>query len=258
MNEEQKAAEDGGLVKTVCISYPRSGHHLLTNLLLKYFSKDMSMGSKASRPDLSQPVVAGKLVYCEFYQHCNQTPCTDERVNYMKNHDRPPQLDPDSLDNVVVQYRHPLASLLSFFELRKGRMPESAKEFKRFLDKMGPEVMAFFNKWVVNKRAGTLLVPYEQLVSNPSSLLAAVVRHLDPAHEPDAELIEAVVKAQGIFNSDKLDKFMPMLGELFREWEDAHPELFEGYGIARLVKDAPAKKTAAPKPKGGWQRLVGA
>src|SRR5688572_24745728 len=68
------------LIPTLCVSPPRSGHHLLTNYLFKYFSGDVTFSDLAGHETAyraKEIIAAGPLYYCEYYNHCRRIPCID-------------------------------------------------------------------------------------------------------------------------------------------------------------------------------------
>ena len=116
--------------KILCITIPRSGHCLLLNLLLKYFSGNMKYPEIQG---LNTPIMcketlsAGDLHYCEYYNHCRKIPCIDPHTNFQKNHDYDLSLENNPNYNYIIQFRHPVEVFISWYKFR-------IKYDKKFLD----------------------------------------------------------------------------------------------------------------------------
>src|SRR4030042_821818 len=75
--------------KTVCVTFPRSGHHMLVRLLTRYYAGEL--GPLQDSPKIQKLAAkhhyrAGKLCYCEYYDHCRTVPCSDTNTNFQKTH----------------------------------------------------------------------------------------------------------------------------------------------------------------------------
>ena len=79
------------------VSYPRSGHGLLAEFLIRYFGPSFS--------------------YCEYYGHCRQAPCANPHNHFQKNHDFGLALPVPRDRPLLIQYRNPLYSIASNFAL---------------------------------------------------------------------------------------------------------------------------------------------
>jgi hypothetical protein len=79
------------------LSFPRSGRHLMVRCL-KQIYKD-------------------PLHYCEFYTHWRRTPCSDPATNLQKKHDFKLRISKSADQRYVVQYRHPVEAISSWFNL---------------------------------------------------------------------------------------------------------------------------------------------
>lgn len=152
---------------TECVSYPRSGHHGLVDVLRAYF--------------------ADAFVYCESYD-------TPEKklglpggalTNFQKNHDfelSTPVL-PDR--QYLIQIRHPLQAIESWDELdRRAGYPAQPQE-----NKLGFWT-AFVNKWVLAPIPRRLVVDYADLVERPTSTMVSVIQFLIHHQRVDMELLE--------------------------------------------------------------------
>jgi len=106
-----------------CVSIPRSGHHLLVDTLLKYYSGDIdfsiNQGLKGTNPqNYCEPIRAGDFCYCAFYKCCQSVPCAKGTTNCQKNHDLDLDLEYNPEWKYIIQYRAPLQFLTSFYNWR--------------------------------------------------------------------------------------------------------------------------------------------
>jgi hypothetical protein len=159
-NEFSKA-----LVPTECISYPRSGHHALVDLLRAYFGEGFVYGEIYREPT----AVLGSLF---------------PPVNYQKNHDFDLLTPVDAARNYLVQVRNPLESIESWetFDRRVGHTPDTAEARLDFWN-------AFVKKWVFGEVPNRLVVWYEDLVGAPVETCTAVIQFLTRTQNVDMDLL---------------------------------------------------------------------
>ncbi len=184
-----------------CISYPRSGHHLLVQLLLRYYARTL-------RPKPNQFVADGDggkgyarlsshgMSYCEYYGHCRSIPCTDPSTNFQKNHDF--GLDLPDLPNClyIVQYRYPLDSVVSYFEFKHaiGHIKDSPEAWLRFSWKATIYWQSFIRKWVHENGTNKLFVSYKEILRPDGSCLKRVLEYLRPDEDIDIGFIKKCIK----------------------------------------------------------------
>lgn len=166
--------------RTECVSFPRSGHHLLEGLLLRYY------GEQGMR-------------YCEQYAHPERRLDLDPETRFQKNHDF--DLDtPIRRDRrYLVQIRYPLDSLVSLFKLNvtQAGIPDNGANWTNFAINKTGYWMRFYKKWVLDHVDGRLVVNYADLVDRPEAMLTAVVRFLGES-EPDLGRIREACAAEPI------------------------------------------------------------
>jgi hypothetical protein len=171
-------------------------------MLLKYFSGNpdfpLTDGNRSRREGLN-PIVAGDFAYCEHYHHCQQIPCPDPRVNFMKHHDRGGLLDQEIIHNLVVQYRHPLHSLASYYQFVTKSLPKDGSDWQSFVDSNFHWWTGFIKRWVIRRpnSANVLCIRYEELVQSPDKTICEVLKHLG-SHTVDSVLIRDVVEHQRV------------------------------------------------------------
>lgn len=156
------------LFPTECISYPRSGHHALVDVLRGYFSDDFVYGEIYRDPGATLSSLANV-----------------PRINYQKNHDFDLNTDPAATDRqYLVQVRNPLESIESWevFDRRVGHTPESPEARVDFW-------AAFVKKWVFSEIPNRLVVWYEDLVGAPVETCVAVIQFLTHTQNVDTQLL---------------------------------------------------------------------
>ena len=168
-----------------CVSYPRSGHHMLVRLLTGYFGD--------------------ALHYCEYYEHCQQSPCSDPLTNFQKNHDFDLALPNDAGRRYIIQYRHPVTAIISWFELAlkngwKHDVREDTREcFARFLRDKMQYWRGFVRKWVIdNDHPATVVLPYVQFSDQPESHFRQVLELIAPGHPVDEKLLVASLDHENV------------------------------------------------------------
>jgi len=149
------------LVPTECISYPRSGHHALVDLLRVYFEDSFVYGEIYRDP----AATLGNLL---------------PPVNYQKNHDFGLLTPVLPERQYLVQVRNPLESIESWevFDRRVGHIPETHEARLDFWT-------AFVKKWVFADIPNRLVVCYEDLVGAPLETCTAVIQFLTKTQNVD-------------------------------------------------------------------------
>ena len=166
--------------RTECVSFPRSGHHLLEGLLLRYF------GEQGMR-------------YCEQYAHPERRLDLDPETRFQKNHDFDLDTPIRSDRQYIIQIRYPLDSLVSLFKLnvKQSGLPDTPAAWTNFaINKIG-YWMRFYKKWVLDHIDRRLVVNYADLVEEPVAMLTRVVGFLGEA-EPDMARIHEACAAEPI------------------------------------------------------------
>ncbi|WP_226582738.1 hypothetical protein [Acuticoccus sediminis] len=148
------------------VSWPRSGHVLLSRILRQTFQ--------------------GWFGYCEYYTPrqmenspcCGSFPC--ERaglINMSKQHDFGFKAELPSDHPLIVQYRSFLPSVVSHWEQRiaTSSTEDSEEAFRAFALKQALEYKTFLDRWVHSARTNRLLLPYEAFTANPSQTMRQVL-----------------------------------------------------------------------------------
>ena len=138
------------------VSYPRSGHRFLREILLNYFGDDFVFYESYSKTLLSG----------------SNRPLAIKDVNYVKTHDFALEgekvLTPDFAEGrrYLLQIRHPIESIASFYEfaLKHNHVKkDSEKNWHLFLEDKLTYWKSFCDSWILNPPADSILVPYSEL-----------------------------------------------------------------------------------------------
>lgn len=166
--------------RTECVSFPRSGHHLLEGLLLRYY------GEQGMR-------------YCEPYAHPERRMEVDPTTRFQKNHDFDLDTPVRTDRQYLVQIRYPLDSLVSLFKLnvKQSGLPDTPASWTNFAVNKTGYWMRFYKKWVLDHIDRRLVVNYSDLVAEPVDMMARVVRFLGET-DPDMGRIEEACAAEPI------------------------------------------------------------
>lgn len=151
---------------TECVSFPRSGHHALVDVLRVYFGDD--------------------LVYGEIYRDETATlGAGSPPVNYQKNHDFKLDTNPAATDRqYLVQIRNPIESLESW-EVHDRRVGHNSDPAETRVDFWA----AFVKKWIFADVPRRLVVWYEDLVDAPVETCVAAIQFLTRTQNVDMQLL---------------------------------------------------------------------
>ena len=163
------------------VSWPRSGHHAVANVLSAYFGP--------------------KFMYCEHYlptDCCKSQPCTRNGIHLSKNHDF--EFDSIASDNVpyLIQYRSFITSVVSNFEVAvyNNSTADNADSFREFSIYYANRYVRFVQKWIFDIRQPKerLVVKYDTLMEDPLPTMTHIVKFFAPGNDVDrgrlAECIE--------------------------------------------------------------------
>lgn len=187
------------MTPTLLISFPRSGHHYLVNILKAYFGC--------------------KLKYCEYYTcaFCNKgkekyhqriKKAVEQGTNLFKQHD----FQNDILSNkpilwivrknlpyqYVVLYREKVPAIISWFEMycRSQKLKFSENDWYDFWNKASDFYNKWIKKWVDNTEGGQyLILQYKDLLKGVGGI-SRVIQHLDKNISINKELLERIKHKQ--------------------------------------------------------------
>ncbi|NBC05166.1 MAG: hypothetical protein GVY20_15900 [Bacteroidetes bacterium] len=185
------------MLKVQGVSFPRSGHHLLAYCLEQYFGKEFG--------------------YCNDVFRIHQF--QESWITYQKNHDFDLDLPIDHKMRYLIQYRHPLESLVSWYkwevdngitaEMNYGWRPQvnkyvplwnlyahrnTQKRWMNFLNIRIPFWSKFGQKWIIsNHHPSTCWVNYSDLIRAPFITISGVISFFDPEAELDEEKLQKII-----------------------------------------------------------------
>lgn len=208
-----------------CVSWPRSGHHLLVNLLTRYIGPAFS--------------------YCEFYNPptcCRAYPCRKPDITMSKNHDFGLALTPARATPHIIQYRAFAPAIVSDFELHiLNGAPNTEAEFRDFADSRIELFQRFLAKWVDDAPDDALIIPYETLIQYPFQTLSEAIQFLQPSVEVDetkARQVIATIQKEEVRNGEIIRTPEHGVSEARRveDFRFFHPEYFAN--LARQTNPA--------------------
>lgn len=235
---------------------PRSGHHLLVNCLLKYYSENLSFPETHGHRTFSECreiLHAGDFHYCEYYNHCRSMPCTDSLANFQKNHDFQNKVQNLWSNYYIIQYRHPLEHLIVLYEYSIIKGHELDKEVyddkKRWLDFVYGAVPSkkkikkylkywikrisfmpdtptilywknFANKWIINnKNPNTYFLPNSDFIQSPIEKLEEVIRFIDLQKSVNVDFLKEILTKIPMQNVRDITKFKFFTPRFFKKIE---------------------------------------
>ncbi len=193
--------------KVACISFPRSGHHLLINGLLKYFSKDPTYPNIEDSTRCKNILQAGELFYCEYYDHCRNHPCSDYRSNFQKIHDFNLDLI-CKIEKQIVQIRHPIESIISYYKYHYGENLLEKEHWIKFALEKADYWKGFVKKWVIENSSSKLLViSYSDLLDKSLETFENILYFIAPKDKLRKAYLKKVIASLDISKKNTIDKF---------------------------------------------------
>lgn len=211
-------------------SIPRSGHHMLQRFLVEYFQNEMG--------------------YCEFYRGaregcCKSHTCTKaydpllgNSYYLQKSHDR--DLSDPLLDDqyYIVQYRHPVVTIMSDYSLYLNRtgFDDTKAAFVSFYNLVIQYRMGFLEKWCSLKQSNVFHLRYEDILANPGKALYATVAFITGGEvdktrfEKALWIMDYTDSSKPFTNRNPMD--FPYFDKgLFQEAEHQYLEMGQTYGF---------------------------
>lgn len=163
------------MVNCNIISFPRSGQHLLSNMI-EYISINHNLPYQ----------------YCEFYNCCRTVPCA-KKSNFMKNHDFDNDYTILPKEKYIVLFRKDIVLQLEAFyrfHIKANSLPYNINDLKSFCKSNIDYYKKFIQKWLNNDNENILKIEYYDLVENPKDYMRKIINYL----YPDIELKEIVLE----------------------------------------------------------------
>lgn len=196
------------------VSFPYSGSGAQIKCLFDYIA--MQAGKKADRVERDGLLIVNDFGYCDYYKHCQQSPCTDSRVVIQKQSDIDFTLKNNSNDKYLIQIGDPLQAIIAWFEgqlaeKRKGAdiLEEYSQEsWENFALDKAMLWNQFVKKWVLShKNQNTLVVWQDDFLLNPSLGLEKIIRFVKPDENIDKSLLQKVIKNNNLDHSKDPEAF---------------------------------------------------
>lgn len=220
------------------ISLPRSGHHLLVHCLKDYFGDDLGYCSNLFRSDSF----------------------SNSEITFQKNHDFNLDLPVEPTLKYLVQYRHPLESLVSWYrwEVRNGIQAEmnygwqpfinknvpfwnlytrrnTQKRWHLFLEKRIPFWTKFIRKWIIDiDHASVCHVDYSDFIRDPFNTLSRVLVFFEPEEDLDEMRLLEIIAKHDIRPKSNIKEFDYYDEQVFRNIENKLLDYLNSAGIQSL------------------------
>lgn len=181
-----------GLRVTINITYPRSGHHLLVNLLQHYFQE--------------------RLVYSGIQlQFAHRLLLQGEGINFLHEHDHTDFVSKFPQNHYLIQIRYPLECLVSDFYLNLMHPSQSTKDTREVWEEFAKERLelwvTFYKKWVLAEDLpNRLVLNYADLIEHPGECMRHAIRFISD-EEPTPEALQKLLKVEAIERKNDFRQF---------------------------------------------------
>lgn len=171
-------------VENIC--FPRSGHRLFQRLLKAYFGDELKNGT-----------IYGPNK--KFFQTHN--------VNYLKNHDLRLDTMPNKSIRYLIQIRHPIESLVSWYRLEhKNIMAQGT--WNKFSKTKSEFWVKFCNKWIIkDMKAERLIVDYADVISKPRTVLIDAIEFMSDDGSVDMDRVDDVLASHVVKRQNSIKDF---------------------------------------------------
>lgn len=145
------------VVENVC--FPRSGHHMVYDVVRSYFGN--------------------RLSYCELYLQPERQIDLCPETNYQKNHDFGLDTPVAKDRKYLVQIRNPVHAITSRWAMEsrtsasvaESGWETSAKEWAVYW-------AGFFSKWILSPIPNRIIVQYEDVLTNPMDTMTTIIQFI--------------------------------------------------------------------------------
>jgi hypothetical protein len=173
------------------ISFVRSGHHMAAGFLERYFGPPFR--------------------YCDIDVHCRRRPCVDPFCSLQKGHDLDDDwpIEPDR--DYLIQYRHPLEAIASWFTWRvklKEWADGSEAGWRQFVEMALPIWQRFVRKWVIDfEHPRSLTLRYDEVMADPRAACVALVRFFGSGQPADENRVAELLQREPMCPRRRLEEF---------------------------------------------------
>jgi len=196
------------------VSFPRSGFHCLTSLLLDYYSPN---GIYPRKEKTHLKHAGSEFTFCEYYKGCHCRPCAENpNVIWQKDHDFDLQAPNHHGEPYIIQWRDYAEMAVSRFKqtLREDKYEDTVEDWKKFRREHTAYARKWYKKWIkTNTNPHAIIIYYDEFMDNPCSTLRRAISMFEPGRNPNKDLISQVVGYNKVYR-----KSPPP--EQFRYWDD--------------------------------------
>jgi len=201
------------------ISYPRSGYHLVKNLVKKYFTKEF------------KPTT--------IYSDTSNDIYNNSSITFQKNHDLQLSSETKNSSNIryLVMVRYPLESIVSYYKLQadKSGIEKSQSGWEYFALKEVDRWIKFHDKWVLGNIENRHVLNYGDLIDNPYAEIEKVIRFLlEDDREIDTDKISSIASSSDIGRKNNVCDVI-YYNERFFDGLRGRFEAIKGVDIARDI-----------------------
>ena len=226
------------------VSFPRTGHSLMLNYLMRYFSRDLNWIENVNDYLTDGLMYARPFVYCESYGHCHQSPCPHADTTFQKDHDFDSTIEYRADQYYLVQNRDPLPAIISHYKLSLRDLPkqqsftlkslfnpdDSMRNWKRFYLERLNNWLDFQDKWVQPKHSNVYVLNYNDMAERPMEKIREVIQFLDSSHEIDEAWYGQSVESIDVHSKDTVRSF-----KYYDAWSQKMADEFVQRGKFRQV-----------------------
>ncbi|MFW5795554.1 MAG: hypothetical protein ACOCV1_08745, partial [Bacillota bacterium] len=194
------------IIKTECITYPRSGHGILNKLLTYYFS-NYTVEKVIEICNKEKYFVAGPYVYCTIYRRPDKSLDNNKITNFQKNHDFGLKTVIKKDRYYVIQIRNPIESIVSYFywNSRRNKILFNEESWYSFFTEKAKFWAGFYKKWIKSDIENRFILEYKDLPN--INRLKDLILFMTNSNQIDLEKLKKGLTELKVVRKNKLDKF---------------------------------------------------
>lgn len=179
------------------ISYQKSGLHLLVQMLLKYYSGDITKRLIFDIDKKNGLVSYGDFTLCVRVYHCGKTPCLNQKTTFQVMHACDVAWQTVNDINYLFVYRNPIRSfisLLGYGETEEWKIAKP-KRIIKWLENRTIHWKKWVYKWIIGHEGNNVYkLTYEELTLNPFIEFKKLLEYINPEKEVDIQLLQLIIK----------------------------------------------------------------
>ena len=182
---------------------------MLIKLLANYYAKECVLEDPECLPGVITPFIsAGDFVYCEYYTHCKEHPCTRPETNFQKSHDFKLTFKNKTNNFYIIQYREPISQLISRYKFlcKTNRLLRKEEAWRRFFKENINYYSKFIKKWIkTNQNQNVYYLKFENFISDPTKKVKEIILFQDPRRKIDRISLDRAIGYEKIINNEHKD-----------------------------------------------------